>query len=255
MLVTRALHQASQLSTELERLGAEPVVIPVLGIAPPESYEPLDAALRGMDAFDWMVFTSANAVEAFGERLALAGIDAARLAGLKIAAIGPSTARAIEKLGLEVALLPEKFVAESLAESLRGQVAGRRVLLVRAEVARDVLPDALTAAGASVEIVDAYRNVVPEESIKGIRSLFSGDAGTTTGTVPDAATFTSSSSARNFFALVDEAGCGLPSGMKLISIGPVTSATLRELGHVVDAEAQEASIPALALAVAACFRM
>ena len=254
MLVTRALHQASQLSTELERLGAEPVVIPVLGIAPPESYEPLDAALRGMDAFDWMVFTSANAVEAFGERLALAGIDAARLAGLKIAAIGPSTARAIEKLGLEVALLPEKFVAESLAESLRGQVAGRRVLLVRAEVARDVLPDALTAAGASVEIVDAYRNVVPEESIKGIRSLFSGDAGTT-GTVPDAATFTSSSSARNFFALVDEAGCGLPSGMKLISIGPVTSATLRELGHVVDAEAQEASIPALALAVAACFRM
>ena len=251
VLVTRARHQASQLAVELERLGAQTILIPTIEIAPPESFEPLDAALRDIAKFQWLVVTSANAVEVFGERLAVAGITAARLQNvgtrsLKIAAVGPSTARAVEQLGLKVDVMPQQFVAESLAEDLGSRVAGSRVLLVRAQVARDVLPEALAAAGAVVEMVEAYRNIVPAESITEIRRVFEGPA-------PDAVTFTSSSSARNFFALLDEAKCSLPGGMKLVSIGPVTSATLRELGQRVDAEAQEATIPGLALAVAQCW--
>ena len=251
VLVTRARHQASQLAVELERLGAQTILIPAIEIAPPESYEPLDAALRAIANFQWLIFTSANAVEVFGERLAVAGMTAAQLQSvgtqsLKIAAVGPSTARAIEQLGLKVDVMPQQFVAESLAEAMRGRAAGCRVLLVRAQVARDVLPESLAAAGAVVEMVEAYRNIVPAESITEIRRVFEGPA-------PDAVTFTSSSSVKNFFALLNEAACSLPSSIKLVSIGPVTSATLRELGQRVDAEAQEATIPGLALAVAQCW--
>ena len=158
VLVTRAAHQAGKLSEGLRALGAEPVEVPVLEIRPPGSFEPLDAALRQLDSYDWLILTSANAARALAERAAALGIALAQPARLKVAAIGEATAAAVRKAGLQVAFVPEAYVAESLVEGLQARAAGMKILLVRAAVARDVIPGALRAAGAEVDVVDAYRN-------------------------------------------------------------------------------------------------
>ena len=131
----------------------------------PDSYVPLDAALRLPQQFHWLVVTSANAVRVIGERLAALALDVQPLAQLRCAAVGPATAEAMRSIGLTVALMPERYVAEALAEALTDRARGQRVLLVRAAVARDVVPDALKAAGATVTVVDAYRTVVPADAV------------------------------------------------------------------------------------------
>ncbi len=249
ILVTRARHQASQLAAELELLGAETLVIPAIEIMPTESYDPLDRALQGIMHFEWIIFTSANAVRVFGERMRLLGTPAASLEKLKIAAIGPATARAIQELGLETCAMPERYVAESLVDSLGVGVAGCRVLLVRAKIARDVIPVALCSLGATVDIAEAYQNVVPVESVAALQRAF-----VQPDLAPHAVTFTSSSSARNFFTLMDEAAMALPRSMVLASIGPITSATLRELGCEPQCEAEQATVAGLAQAVAEYFQ-
>jgi uroporphyrinogen-III synthase len=169
-----------------------------------------------------------------------------------IAAIGPATARALKSIGLTPDLIPPQAIAESLTESLRPharQLDGNptRFLLVRAEDARDLLPDTLRAAGAEVTIAPAYRTIIPEGSIRAIRQLFQQGSAP-----PDAVTFTSSSTARNLLALCEAAGVDLPPSALRASIGPITSATLRELGYPPHAEAPSASIEALAQAVYDC---
>jgi uroporphyrinogen-III synthase len=247
ILITRAAHQGAGLAERLRELGAEPILIPAIEIAPPVSFAELDAALEGIGGFDWLVFTSANAVEAFQGR---AGAGRIGLAGkARIAAIGPGTARAAVAAGLVVEVVPVRAVAESLAEALlpyarREDGSAARFLLVRAEVARDVLPETLRAGGAEVTIAAAYRNVVPASSVEAIQELF--------GTVedyPDAITFTSSSAVHNLFALLEAAGLELPMEIVRASIGPVTSETLRGVGFPADVEAVEASTEALAEAV------
>ena len=163
----------------------------------------------------------------------------------KIAAIGPATTRAIEAIGLQVDLIPPQYNAESLAEILTphartaaGQPAS--ILLIRAEQARDVLPETLTAVGATITIADAYRNQTPSESISALRQLFASPA-----TYPHAITFTSSSTAINFFNLLEAADLTLPPNITLASIGPVTTQTLRDLGYPPTIEATEPTIPAL----------
>jgi len=151
VLVTRAAHQASKLSDGLRALGAEPVEVPVLEIRPPISFDPLDAALRQLDSYDWLILTSANAARALAERAAALRIPLAQPVRLKVAAIGEATAEAARKAGLQVALVPEAYVAESLVEGLLARAAGQRILLARAAVARDVIPDALREAGAEVD--------------------------------------------------------------------------------------------------------
>ncbi|MFC6647055.1 uroporphyrinogen-III synthase [Granulicella cerasi] len=239
ILVTRALHQASALEAELRALGAEPVVIPSIEIVAPESFAALDNAFMAISMFDWLLFTSANAVEAALGRGLYERWSTARRRP-RVAAIGNATARQLVAAGLSVELLPEKAVAESFAEVLlANSQAGQRFLLIRAAEAREVLPDALTAAGRDVVIAPAYRNVIPHESADALRALFATAP-------PDAITFTSSSAVSHLLALFEAAGIALPENVRRVSIGPVTSATLAEAGYPAHAEAREATVRALA---------
>jgi uroporphyrinogen-III synthase/uroporphyrinogen III methyltransferase/synthase len=243
VLVTRALHQAGKLSDGLRALGAEPVEVPVLEIRPPASFEPLDAALRQLDGYDWLILTSANAAKALAERAAALGVELGQPARLKVAAVGEATAAAVRKAGLQVTYMPEAYVAESLVEGLRARAAAMKILVVRAAVARDVIPDALQAAGAEVEVVDAYQNLLPETASEQLRRAVAEGL--------DAATFTSSSSAIHLAEATRRAGLAWPlEAVLAISIGPITSQTLRELGWPPAAEAEPFDIPGLIAAVA-----
>jgi uroporphyrinogen-III synthase len=237
ILITRTRHQASDLAAQLEALGATPLLIPTIEIAPPASFAALDAALTCLRTYDWLVFTSANAVEAFHRR--------ARFLHLTqlpkhIAVIGPATLRAANEIGLTVDLVPSQFIAESLVESLLPEAAGKSFLLVRAAEARDTIPAALTTAGATVTIAEAYRNEVPTDSIPALQALFTQPANH-----PDAITFTSASTVRNLCNLLEAANLKLPPNTVLASIGPITTETLRTLGHEPTIEATEPTIPAL----------
>jgi len=247
VLVGRTRHQASALSAGLKDLGADVIEIPFIEIRPPRSYQPLDTALERIQEFDWLILTSANGVEALEARMKQLRIPLESLEHLKIAAIGPATREEIEKLGLKVRVVPKRYVAEAVVESLEKQVEGQRVLLARATVARDVIPRELRKLGAEVEVVEAYETVAPESSRRRLAELFE-DAGSR----PDVITFASSSSVKNFVALLG--GRGRPphrdlDGIRLASIGPITSATLRELGLPVDIEAAEFTIPGLIQAI------
>jgi uroporphyrinogen-III synthase len=244
VLVTRALHQAGKLSDGLRALGAVPVEVPVLEIRPPLHSAPLDAALRNLDVYDWLIFTSANTVRAVVERSAALGISFAYAPTPKVAAVGETTAKAARDAGFAVALVPQNYVAESLVDALAGQAEGEKILLARAEIARDVIPDALRAAGAIVEVVDAYRNVMPESAPGLLRAALEQGI--------DAATFTSSSSVTHLAEAARAAGIAFPlTGVKAVSIGPITSATLREYGWEPVAEARPSDIPGLILVAGA----
>ncbi len=241
VLVTRALHQAGKLSEGLRALGAEAVEVPVLEIRPPATYGPLDAALRQLDSYDWLILTSANTVRALSERASELGL--VQPAGLKTAAVGEATAAAARKSGFDVSFVPEAYVAESLVEGLLTCTRGQRILLARAAAARDVIPDSLRAAGAEVDVVDAYQNALPEAAPEQLRQALARGI--------DAATFTSSSSATHLAEAAREAGVAWPfAGIPAVSIGPITSQTLRDLGWAPAAEAGPSDIPGLIDAVA-----
>lgn len=271
-LVGRARHQAGALSTELRRLGADVIEIPFIEIRKPRSFQPLDRALKNLAAYDWLIMTSVNGVEAMWERMetlrlaksvtgwegheftraaSVAGKNAASAAEgrVRVAAIGPATKKAIEQRGISVDVVPKEYVAESVVRSLKKKVRGKRVLLVRAKVARDVIPLELHKAGAHVEVVEAYETVVPQSSRRRLQAALKN-----TKRRPHVVTFTSSSTVKNFVELL-----GLKStikrrkataGIQMASIGPVTSATLRELGLNVDIAAKEFTIPGLVEAIA-----
>ena len=240
VLVGRARHQAGALSAGLRKLGAEVLEIPFIEIRKPRSFKPLDQALKNLAEYNWLILTSVNGVEAMWERLGRLGVTRRHLKHLKIAAIGPATKKAIEKHGLKVEVVPEEYVAESVVRSLRRRVGGKRVLLVRAKVARDVIPRELRGAGAHVDVVEAYETVVPESSRTKLRAALRNEKPR-----PDFITFTSSSTVRNFAELAGRLAVNNLRGVKLASIGPVTSSTLCELGLRVDVEAAEYTIPGL----------
>jgi uroporphyrinogen-III synthase len=246
IVVTRAARQSGGLRERLERQGAEVLLLPTIEIVPPESYAPLDEALRDAMQFAWLVVTSANAVRVIGERLTEIGLSSESLAHLHCAAIGPSTAEAMQTLGLKVDVVPEQYVGEALAGTLKDQVRGQRVLLVRAAAARDVVPSALVAAGAKVTVVDAYRTVIPPDTVERAKSIFGAEQ------LPDAVVFTSGSTITHLLDVLREARFVYPRAVACVSIGPVTSAALRDTGLVVAAEAETASLDGL---VAACVRL
>src|ERR1700733_642733 len=159
VVVGRARHQASALSSELRKLGGTVLEIPFIEIRKPRSFKPLDSALMNFARYDWLILTSVNGVEAMWERLAKLRLTKANLKHLRVAAIGPATRKAIEQHGGEVDVVPKEYVAESVVRSLRRRVKGKRVLLVRAKVARDVIPHDLRRAGAHVDVVEAYETV------------------------------------------------------------------------------------------------
>ncbi len=292
VLVGRARHQAGALSTELRKRGADVIEIPFIEIHKPKSFQPLDTALKNLGTYDWLILTSVNGVEAMWERLAKLrilknayrkrlseneshqkGVNSSRAetpshsrsglaAGgplLRIAAIGPATKKAIEQRGANVSVVPKEYVAESVVRSLKNKVKGKRVLLVRAKVARDVIPRELRKAGAHVEVVEAYETVVPQSSRIRLRASLKNPSRR-----PDVVTFTSSSSVRNFVELLDSRSAALTAlesrgrrsqrhrgldGIQMASIGPVTSSTLREKGLKVDIAAKEFTIPGLVAAI------
>jgi uroporphyrinogen-III synthase len=255
VLVGRARHQASELSSGLRKLGAEVAEIPFIEIRKPRSYKSLDLALRRLRDYDWLILTSVNGVDAVWERLHKLRLTKAQFKHLRVAAIGPATKKAIEKRGIKVNVVPEEYVAESVVVTLCDQVAGRRVLLARAKVARDVIPSELRKLGADVDVVEAYETVIPQSSRARIKAILKDSKHR-----PHVITFTSSSTVRNFITLLGKpVWRGRPRPLKaspldnisLASIGPVTSSTLRELGFPVDIEAEEYTIPGLIKAIAA----
>jgi uroporphyrinogen-III synthase len=243
VLVGRARHQAGALSGELRKLGATVLEIPFIEIRKPRSFQALDSALESLADYDWLILTSANGVEAMWERLIKLRGRKANLKHLRVAAIGPATKKAIEQRGGKVDVVPKEYVAESVVRSLWRRVKGKRVLLVRAKVARDVIPRELRRAGAQVHVVEAYETVVPQSSRRRLRIALANPLRR-----PHVITFTSSSTVRNFVALLRSPWANV-EGIGLASIGPVTSSTLRELGLRVDLEAKEFTIAGLVEAI------
>ena len=262
VLVGRAKHQAGALSAQLRKQGAHVVEIPFIEIRKPRSFKPLDAALKNLRTYDWLILTSVNGVEAMWDRIqhkllappwksgALAPRSRIKNYGAlapAIAAIGPATKKSIEQRGLKVDVVPKEYVAESVVRSLKNKVKGKRVLLVRAKVARDVIPRELRGAGAHVDVVEAYETVVPQSSRRKLQEILKSKSKR-----PHVVTFTSSSTVKNFIALLGKTRPNL-LGVRMASIGPVTSATLRECRLSVDITAKEFTIPGLLAAITKSF--
>lgn len=242
IVVTRAREQASTLAEKLRELGAEAIELPTIEIRTAEDDRPLDCAISRLAAYDWLIFTSANGVRFFLERLDRSKVDLRAIRG-RICAIGPATARALEALHLKVDLMGREYVAEGLLEAFQPyDLAGARVLLPRAAVARDLVPVELARRGAQVDVVEAYRTVPPEGAAEAAAAIFN------ILPKPDWITFTSSSTVRNFAAV---AGPGALEGVKAASIGPITSATAREVGIEIAAEASVYTIDGLVDAILA----
>ncbi len=246
ILVTRASKQSMGLSLPLRELGADVIEVPTIEIRPPQSFAALDHALLKIDHYDTLILTSVNGVETLFERYHRQGLPIVDMQHLLVVAIGPATAAAIQSEGVSVSIVPEKYVAESVVEALRGKITRHsRVLLVRAKVARDVLPDELRKSGAQVEVIEAYETAVPEGAAARLKEVFTDPA-----TQPHVITFTSSSTVTNFLALLGPDRNSLLEGVKLASIGPVTTATLQQAGLAPDVEASEYTMPGLVAAIA-----
>ena len=233
ILVTRARDQASVLAEKIRALGGEPIEFPTIDFAPLDDFNEMDQTLAHVRDYDWVVFTSANGVRAVNDRMHALGLDMHNVASAKLAAIGPATARALEALGLHVDFVPTKFLGEQIAIELPIE-RGQHALLLRADIASNVLARGLAARGVVVTNTDAYRTVMPPRRDLDFSQI-------------DAVTFTSSSTVRNFMtmhtALGDERA-RLPRAA-IFCIGPVTADTARELGLRVDAVASEHTVDGL----------
>jgi uroporphyrinogen III methyltransferase/synthase len=240
IVVTRPAGQSAGLTSALRDLGADVIELPAIEIVAPEDSQPIERAIRELSEYEWLIFTSANGVEGFCNALDNSSADWRELRA-RIAVIGPATRAAVEVLHLKVDVMAEEFVAESLAEALgEAEVDGKRVLLPRAAVARDTLPDELRRKGATVDVVEAYRSVAPENLGARAAEVFGGERR------PDWITFTSSSTVSN---IVQAAPAVSLAGIKVATIGPVTSATARRLGLVVTVEAVAYTAEGVAAAI------
>ncbi len=242
VLVSRAKKQAGLLSDQLRDLGASVLEIPFIEIKKPQSFAPLDSALSSITSYDWLILTSVNGVTALLDRLRKLRLPATSLAQVKIAAIGPATKSAIVEHGLRVHVMPKEYVAESVVEALASRVEGKRVLLVRAKVARDVIPRELRRLGAQVDVVEAYETVIPSRSRERLLAALESEKGR-----PQVITFTSSSTVRNFVALLGKRAAKqcFSRGVRSASIGPITSETLREFNLPVNIQAEKYTMDGL----------
>lgn len=244
IVVTRTRKQAGALSSRLRELGADVFELPTIRIEPPNDKRAMAQMVADVHAYDWLVFTSPNGVDAFFDAFFKVYKDARDIGGVRIAAIGPATAAKVREQRLSVELQPDEFVAEAVVKAFQkdGSVENQRILIARAQEARDVLPEELTKLGAIVDVVAVYRTVPETEDVSGGNARFREEGA-------DMITFTSSSTAENFMALK----LPLPPELKTASIGPITSATMRKLGLNVDVEAKKYDIPGLVDAISAHF--
>ena len=237
VLVTRSRSQASRLCTLLEQAGANPVELPTIQIGPLEDFSEMDVTLKNLAEYQWVIFASANAVGSVFERLELQGKDARALAETTVGAIGPATAQALSRRGINADFMPSRPVSEAVLKELSGRDwQGISVLLPSADIGRDELEKGLTEMGAKVNRLAAYRNV-PVEGVSGLAKKAFLDG-------VDIVTFTSSSTVRNLVEMLDGDRTALEASF-IACIGPVTSATARELGLRVDLEATEHTVEGL----------
>lgn len=241
IVVTRARHQSRELTCLLEEVGAEVVEFPVIQIAEPTDRRPLVEAFACVGEYDWLVLTSVNGAQRFFEEFLAEGHDIRELAGVGVAAIGPATAGVVVARGIRVAAQPSEYRAEALLEAL-GDVSGKRVLLARAEAAREILPDQLRKRGADVDVIALYRTVLP-------------DVASGVGTLEDVdmITFTSSSTVTNFDRLCNGKGAEILARCAVAAIGPITARTLEGAGVDVDAMPSSYTIADLAREITSYF--
>ncbi|HEX8372835.1 MAG TPA: uroporphyrinogen-III C-methyltransferase [Chthoniobacterales bacterium] len=240
IVVTRSRKQAGVLTKSLSDLGADVIEIPTIRTEPPKNLREFAEMVRDAHTYDWLIFTSPNAVEAFFEMFYRIYSDAREIGGTRIAAVGPSTAKKIGEYHLKVDVQPDEFVPEAIVDALRkdGDIENLRVLIPRAEVTREILATMLTKLGAIVDETIAYRTVPETNDVSGALARFDAEEA-------DLITFTSSSTVENFLALRPK----LPKTLKTASIGPVTTQTLRKAGLKADIEATKHDVPGLVAAI------
>ena len=241
IVITRAAGEAGEFAARIRALGGEAIEFPAIESAPPSSYETLDRAIAEIGSFDWVIFTSANGVESFAERMRTRGRDIRKMGRASIAAIGPATAERVRRYAMTVAAMPAEYRAEAVIGAIGAErIAGARILIPRAEVAREILPELLRQHGArEVVVAPAYRTVKPADAdVERMRALIAAGA-------IDLVTFTSSSTVTNFAEIV-----GAPiAGLKAAAIGPITAETARERGFEVVAAPREYTVEALIAAI------
>ena len=239
IVITRPEPQAASMATLLQGAGARVISFPTIRIAPPESWEGLDAAIQHLEDYSWLVFTSANGVHFFLERLHAAGRDLRDLKGIRICTIGPATAEILDGRGLHVDLVPETYLSEGVVAAFeRFALSGQRILLPRAEKARDVIPEGLTRQGAVVDVVTAYRTVNSGRKASELAEEIA------RGHV-DVLTFTSPSTVTNFLEIMGPDFLPLPGGIRVACIGPVTAAAAEKAGLPVDILQETYTVPGL----------
>ncbi len=245
ILVTRPKHQAPVFSRLLEAYGAEPIECSTLDIIPPQSWGPVDEAISKIQKYQWLVLTSVNGVQAFMKRLQFHGRDIRSLAGLRLCCIGPKTAEEAARYGIHADFVPDEFQAEGVLDTMgKAGVAGLHVLIPRAAVAREILPEQLREMGAVVDVVSVYRAVPPQVDVEGLKNRFQGGG-------IHFLTFASSSTVRNFCQLFENQEEVLQATKESViaCIGPITAQTVVEHGLSVDIIAKENTLPALAEAI------
>jgi len=247
IVITRPEAQAGEMSERLRAGGARVIPFPVIRIAPPTSWEGPDQAIDRLEDYRWIIMTSANGVAFFFQRLKERGRDIRDLKGTRIATIGPATAAAVEALGIRVDLVPDEFISEGVVKAFAGvDLTGCRVLLPRAETARDIIPEGLAGMGATVDVVTAYRTVPSDRKASEIMPLF------IDGKV-DVITFTSPSTVTHFLGIMG-AGFRLPPQVRVACIGPVTAAAAKRAGLKVDILQERYTVEGLVEALMDYFR-
>ncbi|HKQ34456.1 MAG TPA: uroporphyrinogen-III C-methyltransferase [Nitrospiraceae bacterium] len=250
VVLTRPQEQAREFSQLLAAYGAEPVEVPTIQLVPPASWQAIDDAMTRLSTYQWLIFTSVNGVRPFMDRLHAAGKDARALANLRLCAIGPRTAKELGAYGLTPDVIPNEFQAEGVIAALASVgIRGSRILIPRAEVAREILPDQLRELGATVEVIPVYRTIVPAVDIASLtQQLQDGQVAVVT--------FTSSSTVRNFVELFGGRDRVRPllAGTVVACIGPITARTAEEYGVTVTVMPAENTVPALAEAIVKYFK-
>ncbi len=249
IVVTRAASQARELAQRIEALGGEAIGFPTIEIQPPQSYDDLDAAISDIQSYDWIIFTSVNGVDGFLQRLNTLRVWVTALSALRIAAIGPETAKRLAQVGLRPAIVPDQYMAEGILDVLDCEsMRDRRVLIPRAAKARDVLPQTLREWGATVNVVETYRTAMPSAEVSALRQLI-------VERNIDMITFTSPSTVNNFISMMGlKTLAELPTTIAIACIGPITQQRVEELGGRADVVANEFTIAGLVRAIADHFR-
>ena len=248
ILITRAREQSAGFAEELRKLGAEVVPFPTIEIVPPLRWDGFDHAIDRLKSYDWIIFTSANGVHFFRQRLKERGKRLRLPVSLRVCAIGPATAKQLNGIGIPVDYVPKEYIAEAVLEGFKEMgVQGKRILLARAKIARDVLPKGLRKMGAELDVVEVYRTVKPRGGSKKLRRLLEEDK-------MDVITFTSSSTVNHFADLLKKENVKRSlKGTVIACIGPVAARTAKSWGMKVEIQPKEYTIPGLTQAIAKYF--